>query len=97
LDESESGEVLGFNVMQQVSHLCFARLGFAHPQFAHLGFAAEMPEATGMVRLKVALALVSRLVGVKPHEKKCGMPVEVVFEKLSDEVSLPKFRPRNSP
>lgn len=36
----------------------------------------------------------SNLLGVEPHEIKCGMPVEVTFEKLSDEVSVPKFRLR---
>ena len=40
--------------------------------------------------------VVSNLVGVKPHEIKCGMPVEVMFEKLNDQVTLPKFGPRAS-
>jgi hypothetical protein len=37
---------------------------------------------------------VSNLLAIKPHDIKCGMPVEVTFEKLSDEVSMPKFRLR---
>ena len=27
-------------------------------------------------------------------ELRVGMPVEVVFDKVSDEVTLPRFRPR---
>jgi hypothetical protein len=53
--------------------------------------------ATGMVTFKVGLALNARFVAAQPHEKICGMPVEDVFERLSDEVTLPNSRPRNSP
>ena len=53
--------------------------------------------ATGMVTFKVGLALNARLVAAQPHEKICGMPVEDLFERLSDEVTLPNSRPRNSP
>jgi hypothetical protein len=37
----------------------------------------------------------SNLVGIAPDPKqiRCDMPVEVCFEKLTDEVSLPMFRP----
>src|SRR5229473_768495 len=61
-----------------------------------LRFAAEVPYAVIVVKLEEGPKLVSNLVGVKPHEIKCGMPVEVVFEKLNDQVTLPKFRPRAS-
>ena len=58
---------------------------------------ARAPVAAGMVRFKEALTPVSGLAGMAPNEKMCGMPLEVVFEKHSDEVTLPNFRPRNSP
>ena len=38
----------------------------------------------------------SNLVGVAPHAIKIGMPVQVVFEDISDEVTLPKFVPREA-
>jgi uncharacterized OB-fold protein len=76
---SGRGEVFSFNVMHQVYHP---------------GFAAEVPYAVVIVQLEEGVRMISNLVGVKPHEIKCGMPVEVVFEKLSEEVTLPKFRPR---
>jgi uncharacterized OB-fold protein len=85
-------EVLDFKVMQQVSKSSFAR-----PSLAHSGFPLELLETPGMVRLEAAVTLVSGLASAQQHEKICGMPVEVVIEKHSDEVTLPNFRPRNSP
>jgi len=37
----------------------------------------------------------SNLVGIEPDPKRitCDMPVEVVFEKLTDEITLPLFKP----
>ncbi|MGD0075865.1 MAG: Zn-ribbon domain-containing OB-fold protein [Candidatus Binataceae bacterium] len=75
---SGRGEVFSFNVMHQVYHP---------------GFAAEIPYAVVVIKLEEGVKMISNLVGIKPHEIKCGMPVEVVFERLNDEVSLPKFRP----
>ncbi len=76
---SGRGEVYSFNIMHQVYHP---------------GFATEVPYAVVVVKLDEGVKFVSNLVGVKPAEIKCGMPVEVTFEKLSDQVMLPKFRPR---
>lgn len=73
------GEVFSFNIMHQLYHP---------------GFASEVPYAVVMVELEEGCKFVSNLLGVKPHEIKCGMPVEVTFEKLNDEVSMPKFRLR---
>ena len=35
----------------------------------------------------------SNLIDCKPEDVRIGMPVEVVFEDVSPEVTLPKFRP----
>ncbi|HUI27239.1 MAG TPA: OB-fold domain-containing protein [Candidatus Kryptonia bacterium] len=75
---SGRGEVFSFNVMHQVYHP---------------GFAAEVPYAVVLVKLAEGAKLNTNLVGVKPHDIKIGMPVEVVFEDITDEVTLPKFRP----
>ena len=76
---SGRGEVYSFNIMHQVYHP---------------GFATEVPYAVVVVKLDEGVKFVSNLVGVKPADIKCGMPVEVTFEKLNDQVMLPKFRPR---
>jgi len=77
---SGRGEVYSFNIMHQVYHA---------------GFAAEVPYAVVVVRLEEGPKVVSNVVGVKPHEIRCGMPVEVIFEKVNDQVTLPKFRARS--
>ena len=76
---SGRGEVFSFNIMHQLYHP---------------GFASEVPYAVVMVELEEGCKFVSNLLGVKPHDIKCGMPVEVAFEKLNDEVTMPKFRLR---
>lgn len=76
---SGRGQVFSFNIMHQVYHP---------------GFAGEVPYAVVVVELEEGCKFISNLLGVKPHDIRCGMPVEVVFEKLSDEVSIPKFRLR---
>jgi hypothetical protein len=39
--------------------------------------------------------MMSNLVGIEPDPKRiaCDMPVEIVFEKLTDEITLPLFKP----
>jgi len=78
---SGRGSVFSFNIMHQVYHPAFA---------------AEVPYAVVVVELEEGCKITSNLLGVKPHDIKCGMPVEVVFEKLSDEVTVPKFRLRGA-
>jgi uncharacterized OB-fold protein len=76
---SGRGHLVSFNVMHQVYHP---------------GFAAEVPYAVVLVELKEGPRITSNLVGVPANEVRIGMPVKVVFEKLSDEVTLPKFARR---
>jgi uncharacterized OB-fold protein len=70
---------------------------FAQPCLVHSGFAVDLPKAPGMVRFDTAFTLISGRANAHPHENAAGMRVEVVIEKYSDEVTLPNFRPRNSP
>jgi uncharacterized OB-fold protein len=79
VEVSGRGEVFSFNIMHQVYHPAFA---------------SEVPYAVVVVELEEGCKFVSNLLGVNPHEIKCGMPVEVTFDKISEDVSLPKFRLR---
>jgi len=74
---SGRGEVYTFNVMHQVYHSAFA---------------PDIPYAVVVIKLEEGAKMLSNLVGIKPSEIRCGMPVEVIFERMSDEVTLPKFR-----
>jgi uncharacterized OB-fold protein len=65
-------------------------------QVYHPGFAAEVPYAVVVIELDEGARLVSNLVDCPPADIRAGMPVEVVFDDVAPDVSLPKFRPRRS-
>ena len=64
-------------------------------QVYHPGFAGEVPYAVVVVELEEGVRLVSNLVGCPVDAIVAGMPVEVTFEDVTAEVTLPKFRPRS--
>ncbi len=55
----------------------------------------EPPYVTAIVQLEEGPRLMTNLVEVEPDPEhvRCEMPVEVVFQDISDEISLPMFRP----
>jgi uncharacterized OB-fold protein len=55
-------------------------------------FADKVPYSPVIVELDEGVRLVTWLIGVKPDELKLDMPVEVAFDDVTPEVSLPKFR-----
>ena len=63
-------------------------------QVYHPGFAAEAPYAVVVIELAEGARLVSNLVDCPVGDVTIGMPVEGVFEDVTPEVTLPKFRPR---
>jgi uncharacterized protein len=54
------------------------------------GFAAEIPYTVVIVALEEGPRVYSSLIGAAP---RIGMPVEAVFEDVTDAVTLVKFRP----
>jgi uncharacterized protein len=75
---SGRGTVFSFAIMHQVYHP---------------GFADEVPYAVVVIELAEGVRMLSNLVGCPVADIAVGMPVEVVFEDASPEVTLPKFRP----
>jgi uncharacterized OB-fold protein len=61
-------------------------------------FPTQGPVIIGIIELDEGPRLLSNLVGVEPDPSKvkCDMRVEVVFEDITDEITLPKFRPAAS-
>ena len=55
--------------------------------------AIKVPYTLAVIELNEGVKITSNVIGIEPSRVKCGMPVEVVFEKLNDEVTLPKFQP----
>ncbi len=59
------------------------------------GFENDVPYTIAIVKLDEGPHLMTNIVGVeqKPENLPAGLPVEVVFEDVSDTISLPKFQP----
>ena len=55
-------------------------------------FADAVPYSPVIIELDEGVRMVSWLVGVAPDEIRIGLPVEVIFEDVTPEVTLPKFR-----
>ena len=55
-------------------------------------YAAETPYIVALVELEEGPTLMSNVTGCDPDAIKVGTPVEVTFEKWTDEISIAKFR-----
>lgn len=55
----------------------------------------KVPYVAALVELEDGVRLPTNLVDVEPDPAKIkiGMPVQVVFEDVTDKITLPKFRP----
>ncbi len=62
-------------------------------QANHPWFAARVPYAVVVIELDEGPRMLSTVPGLEPHAITIGMPVEVAFEDVTPEVSLPVFRP----
>jgi uncharacterized OB-fold protein len=56
------------------------------------GFRADLPYVACLVGLDEGPMLMSNLVGTAPEDIAIGSRVEVIFEKVDDTLTLPKFR-----
>lgn len=57
-------------------------------------FADELPYNVAEIELEEGPRYLANVVECENDDIYRGMPVEVVFEDVTDEVTLPKFRPR---
>ena len=57
-------------------------------------FADDVPYNIAIVELEEGVRMMTNVVDCPNEELKIGMPLEVIFEQASDEVALPKFKPR---
>lgn len=62
-------------------------------QLLHPGFADEIPYNLAEVDLEEGLRIMTNVVGCSNAALQIGMPLEVTFEDITDEVTLPKFKP----
>lgn len=66
--------------------------GIMH-QLYHPGFKDDLPYNVTVVELEEGPRVTTNLVGVANDAIRVGMPVEAVFERINDEITIPKFRP----
>ena len=64
-----------------------------HPNKA---FAAEVPYVVALIELDEGPRLLTTLVDVAPTPEavQVGLPVEIVYDDVTPEITLPRFRPR---
>jgi len=62
-------------------------------------FPATGPVVIGIVELDEGARIMSNIIGVDPDPAQlpCDLRVEVVFDDITDDVTLPKFRPVAQP
>ena len=56
----------------------------------------KIPYAVAQVELEEGPRVNGNMLEIAPGALTVGMPVEVTFEKVNDEVTLPQFRPRTA-
>lgn len=66
-------------------------------QAFHKAFENELPYVTAIIELEEGPRLLSNIVDCDPQEVRCDMPLEVTWEDVTEEFSLPKFRPIGIP
>ena len=60
----------------------------------HPAFFEDVPYNVAIIELDEGIRLHSTIRDCPNDELSIGMPVEVVFDRVNDEVTLPRFRPR---
>ena len=55
----------------------------------------DLPFVVAVIALEGSggLRMISNVVGVSPDEVEIGMPVELVWEDMSEDLAMPRFRP----
>ncbi len=62
-------------------------------QVYHSAFKNDAPYNVAVIKLDEGPQLISNVIGCDLSDIYMDMPVEVVFEKITEDVTLPKFRP----
>jgi uncharacterized OB-fold protein len=70
----------------------YAAVTFVYANAAYPGI--KVPYAVVVVELVEGVRMISNMHDVAPEDIQIGMPVEVVFDDLADDLTLPKFRKR---
>lgn len=58
----------------------------------HPAFQSDTPYAPVVIEMEEGVRLLSQMVDCPPEQLRIGMPVTVVFDAVTPDVTLPKFR-----
>jgi uncharacterized OB-fold protein len=59
----------------------------------HKAFEGDVPYAVAVVELDEGPRLISNIIGIAPDQIRCDMSVEVVFDDITPDCTLVKFKP----
>jgi len=59
----------------------------------HPGFADEVPYAVAVIALDEGPRMLSNVTGIPVEKIVCDMPVEIEYVDITDDATIPKFRP----
>jgi uncharacterized protein len=62
-------------------------------QLYHPGWKGDIPYNVSWIKLDEGPLIISNIINCKNESIYIGMPVEVVFNDVTEEVTLPKFKP----
>jgi uncharacterized OB-fold protein len=62
----------------------------------HPAFQDDLPYVVAVLALEEGPRFLSNIVGCEPDRVACDMPVELVWEDIDGEFSLPKFKPASA-
>jgi uncharacterized OB-fold protein len=72
---------------RQIYTFCIYHLAY------HPAWEKSLPYNVAWIKLNEGPLLMSNIIGCENSDLYIGMPVEVVFENVNEEVTLPKFKP----
>lgn len=62
-------------------------------QVYNQAFADDVPYNVSLIQLDEGPRMISNVVGIPPSDVKVGMAVQVTFDPVTDEVTIPRFTP----
>jgi uncharacterized protein len=62
-------------------------------QIAHKSFEPDVPYIYAIIDLDEGVRMISNVINIVPSKINIGMRVKVIFEDVTNEVSIPKFEP----
>jgi len=62
-------------------------------QASYESFAPDVPYVYAIVELQEGIRMISNIININPLLVKIGMKVKVVFEDVTNEIGIPRFKP----